>query len=367
MKGIILGAGVTGLAAGYATGFPIYEASNEPGGLCRSYYNEGYRFELGGGHWIFGSPHIISFIEKLSHVEKYERKAGIYINSIYPYPIQECLNKTEYPVSGSMREWFKGQFGNALCNIFFWPFNNKYTCGLDKYIIQDDPKKTPKDAKGYNDVFYYPAQGLNHFIDNLAKESNIHYEKEALFIDLKNKVVHFKNGEETRYDKLISTLPLERLLSLSGQYYEFFPYTSVIVCNIGGKPGPNTPKEHWLYIPGKEKFFRVGFYSNVEKTFAPEGKVSIYIETSCYPNTRMEASYPNEIFETLVRWGWVSDIEVYDFHHIDYAYTWVTKDTNRQACLDFLKDNDVISIGRYGRWKFQGIAESLEDGLGVVI
>ncbi len=66
---IILGVGITGLAAGMASRWPIYEAADIPGGICASYYvrpeesapltgvpndGEAYRFEIGGGHWIFG-------------------------------------------------------------------------------------------------------------------------------------------------------------------------------------------------------------------------------------------------------------------------------------------------------------------------
>ena len=35
---IILGGGMTGLAAGMTSGGPVYEASNAPGGICSSYY-----------------------------------------------------------------------------------------------------------------------------------------------------------------------------------------------------------------------------------------------------------------------------------------------------------------------------------------
>ena len=34
----ILGAGMTGLAAGLASGLPVYEAADTPGGICSSYY-----------------------------------------------------------------------------------------------------------------------------------------------------------------------------------------------------------------------------------------------------------------------------------------------------------------------------------------
>ncbi len=74
---LILGAGVTGLAAGYASGLPVYEAASAPGGICSSYYvrpgstqrlsqapadGEAYRFEIGGGHWIFGGDPAFSLV-----------------------------------------------------------------------------------------------------------------------------------------------------------------------------------------------------------------------------------------------------------------------------------------------------------------
>jgi protoporphyrinogen oxidase len=66
-KIIVLGAGMTGLAAGFSSGWPVYEASDVCGGICSSYYmrpgdtrrhanppddKAAYRFEIGGGHWI---------------------------------------------------------------------------------------------------------------------------------------------------------------------------------------------------------------------------------------------------------------------------------------------------------------------------
>ena len=72
---IILGAGITGLSASYVSGLPVYESTDNVGGICNSYYmrknseerlesqpmdDESYRFENGGGHWIFGGdPSVI--------------------------------------------------------------------------------------------------------------------------------------------------------------------------------------------------------------------------------------------------------------------------------------------------------------------
>ena len=36
-----------------------------------------------------------------------------------------------------------------------------------------------------------------------------------------------------------------------------------------------------------------------------------------------------------------------------------------KKALDWLKDKGITSIGRYGKWHFQGMAESIQEGLTV--
>src|SRR5271155_3982526 len=92
-KTVILGGGMTGLAAGMASGLPVYEAAPYPGGICASYYmrpqtserlheepadGEAYHFEVGGGHWIFGGdPAVIEFIRSMVKVQTYNRRASV--------------------------------------------------------------------------------------------------------------------------------------------------------------------------------------------------------------------------------------------------------------------------------------------------
>jgi hypothetical protein len=40
-------------------------------------------------------------------------------------------------------------------------------------------------------------------------------------------------------------------------------------------------------------------------------------------------------------------------------------ESRRERALKVLKGRDIISTGRYGKWKFQGILKSFEDGLSV--
>ena len=110
MCNLILGAGITGLSAGLASGLPVFEAVNSPGGICSSYYirpgekkrymhapvdGEAYHFEIGGGHWIFGGdPMVLRFIEAITPVKHYKRRSSVYFrdqNLYVPYPLQNHL------------------------------------------------------------------------------------------------------------------------------------------------------------------------------------------------------------------------------------------------------------------------------------
>jgi hypothetical protein len=56
---------------------------------------EAYRFEIGGGHWIFGGdPVLLRFIQSLTPVKSYKRISGIFFHrqKLYiPYPLQNHL------------------------------------------------------------------------------------------------------------------------------------------------------------------------------------------------------------------------------------------------------------------------------------
>lgn len=366
MKTIILGAGITGLVAGYESGAEIYEATDRVGGICRSYEMNGYRFDNGGGHWIFNVDKVRPFLDDHCNLRDYKRNAGVYFNKIMPYPIQGVINTPNNIVDGSMKEWMLNKFGNDMCKMFFFPFNERYTDGLYNSVIQDDEYKSPtaKDD-GYNTKFSYPKDGLDLLVEDIAADCLIHYKKKAINISAEHKTIWFDDGESVKYDRIISTIPLNQLLKLCGYANGYFPYTSTYVLNIGATKGINCPEEHWLYVPfSKSGFYRVGFYSNVDKMFAPEGNVSIYVERAYTGvSTDIGRTYVDDVIAELKSWGWIDRVDALDSNWIECGYTWLWNSTNRHDYLDMLADNDIISTGRYGKWKFQGISDSIMDGI----
>jgi len=420
----ILGAGITGLTVASKSGLTVFEAEDAPGGICASYYMSpgtkarerhlsdsiaAYRFEIGGGHWIFGADKkILDLLKKFASIKRYARSSAVYFSrkdKYVPYPIQNNLRFLEKKLtskilkeiqnlpeqsSPGLKQYLLNSFGPTLCKLFFYPFNGLYTAGLYKHIAAQETYKTPLDhnliirgadkqvpAVGYNAQFVYPQEGLDVLIKQMSKNCDIRYKKCVTRIDTKTKKIYFKDGSTQSYDALISTLPLNKVVEITGLEIDGGPppYTSVLVLNIGATRGRKCPNEHWLYLPdSKCGFHRVGFYSNVDASFLPKtskdanDRVSIYVERAYYggkkPTRESRISYANSVIDQLKRWGFVDEIEVVDSNWIEVAYTWLWPYSSwREDSIQKLEQNNIYQIGRYGRWKFQGIADSIKEGV----
>jgi protoporphyrinogen oxidase len=418
---VILGAGVSGLAASWASGAPAFEAAAFPGGICSSYYQEpgsprrqyhapqgssAYHFENGGGHWIFGAePVVRRFLARFSPLEAHRRQSAVYFPELDRYvsfPLQYHLGQLDpalgtraleemrrcsnLPAAGSLGDWLERTFGPTLCGLFFRPFHDLYTAGLTDEIAPQDGYKTPvdlaqvergvasvSDSAGYNVQFLHPGKGLAQIVQGMAGGGHVECGKQAVAIDLTGRRVDFSDGSGAAFDNLICTLPLDRSLALCGLALSQSPdpYTSVLVLNAGGRKGPKHPPHHWLYVPNsKAGFHRVGIYSNVSRHFVPRGNedlTSMYIERALPGGTRLTeaetSAWAASVVEELRAWGWLAEAEVLSPTWIDAAYTWRRPGSQwREAALALLDARGVTMAGRYACWRFQGIAESIRDG-----
>ena len=373
MKGLILGAGFTGLAAGIKTGFPIYEATDKAGGICNSYEMEGFQFFNGGPHLLFGKGVGLDYIKSLVPVNEHEKRAGVYYNKMFHYPIQTIAQQKTEIRAGTFKAWTHKHFSEAECNLFFDPFNEKYTAGLYNEVIQyDDYKTPPAGSKGFVSTFCDPVNGLADVVNRMAAQCTIHYNKRVAFVLVDQKTVMFTDGTTEKYDKLISTIPLNHLLFMAGKKDVNLPYSSVFVLNIGAEPEVNTPTDHWVYTPFcKSGFHRIGLYSNVDKRKAPEGMVNLSVEMAFASHwdyeTDIDAPFiAQEVIKELKEWRMIGKVKVFDPTWVPTAYTWLYSKKDQIDSLAWLKERDIISTGRYGKWHFQGLVDSIKDGFEVV-
>jgi protoporphyrinogen oxidase len=421
---LVLGAGMTGLATGFASQWPVFEAEATAGGICSSYYirpnstcrlavapedGEAYRFEIGGGHWIFGGdPVLTRFLRSLVSIKCYPRVSSVFFpeqNLYVPYPLQNHLSHLPQEIrvqaltemftapkgnQKTMADSLRQSFGAILTGLFFGPFHELYTAGLWTRIAPQDGYKTPVDAAlairgasehtppvGYNATFLYPVQGLNTLSLRLADQCDIHYNKRVVRIDAQDKSVAFEDGSSISYGSLVSTLPLNKMMNLAGlkSDEDSDPYTSVLVLNLGARRGRKCPLDHWIYLPNSRAgFHRVGFYDNVDRSFLPRSsresndRVSIYVERA-YPGSQRPSdqevkTYVDAVVRELQEWEFIGDTEVADPTWIDVAYTWSWPGSQwRALSIKQLEANDIVMVGRYAKWSFQGIADSIRDGL----
>jgi protoporphyrinogen oxidase len=410
----ILGAGVTGLAAASMLGGPVFEQADGPGGICRSYYirpgdrreldatppdGEAYRFEIGGGHWIFGGDPVgLEFISGIAPLRSYERRAVVHLGKLgltVPYPLQAhvedmgadwvgAVSEMGSPIARSrgcettMGAWLVESFGQTLSDLFFLPFHDRYTAGLTHQIAPQDGYKSPPPGRpqGYNSEFYYPIGGIDGLARQIAESCDVVYGKQVVEIDTGDRTCRFADGTRYRYDTLVSTLPLSTALELAGVVVDepSDPYTSVLVLNIGAERAVHCPAVHWQYEPdSKSGFHRIGFYSNVESDFLPASRrggshVSLYVERA-FPGgvrpTNLELDrYTADVLDELVERQYIGRLDVVHASWVDVAYTWRWPDSSwREEALSALSSAGIEQVGRYGRWVFQGIAESIGEGI----
>lgn len=407
---IIIGAGITGLAAGYFSKehFIIFEKENTVGGLCKSFKEKGFTFDCSGHFLHIKDIKIKNLIEKLigQKLLKTERNSAIlFKDKIIPFPFQanlfylddkekkDCVdgikNRKDIKIYNDMPfiDWSKATFGTGITKYFMQPYNQKlWNYNLKKLTaawtapfvpkptlkeIETSAYKSTKKEYGYNSVFYYPkAGGCQTIVDGFYKKikSNVCLNIKTEKIDLKNKRI-LAGGKYYFYDKLISTQPLKELLLQTenlpkniSSLIKNLQYTTTRCINIGIKYKRDIPdilkNIHWLYAPEKKyPFYRIGVYSNISPSAAPKKCFSLYIETTDIKNS--EDLIPILKKMKIIR----TDDEILSLNVIDMKYSYVIYNKERTKTLNkinkFLLDNDIYSIGRYGGWEYSFIEKNI--------
>ncbi len=412
---IILGAGITGLSVGFHLknrDYTVFEREDHPGGLCTSTYMDDFVFDKTGHLLHLKNSSSFDFINPLlkDNLARIERKAAVFSHGKYiPYPFQahtfalpkdaalECVlgfveNRKKKRKPASFKNWVLQNFGGGFAKHFFLPYNSKFwQTDLDSITADWAQWSIPvpqlhevlrgalgfeNSGMGYNSYFFYPAHsGINVLPDALSREvRNLSLNSEAVSLNMKKKSVTFKNGKSAEYEKLVSTLPLPKLLSLiedlPAKYRSAISglsYLSVQCLNLGINRKDISPY-HWIYFPEKEApFYRVGFYSNFTKDMAPKNTSSCYVE-STFLNRKMDEKH---FFETSIEWlkrcGILKKQDtVVAKQYIEIEHAYVMFDFYRkrhlQKILHHLGQQNIFSIGRYGSWDYMSMEDCLIQG-----
>src|SRR5688572_5503932 len=339
-KIVIIGAGPTGLGAGYRLkelgykNFQIYDRLPYIGGLASSFTDSaGFTWDI-GGHVMFSH---YKYYDKCfddlmgSDFQLNMRECWVRMfNSWVPYPFQnnirhlpkevtyECLAglvkaqaKGDHKSATNFREFIDKVFGDGIAKHFMLPYNfkvwahpaemmNKEWIGERVAVLDVDRAiknvvlGTDDFGWGPNNQFKFPLfGGTGEFYRRFGKplEGHINLSKAIDFINIAKKEIRFKDGEIVKYDRLISAMPLDKLCNdvINGEMPREIKRAAAGLRHSGGymvgigikQPCPST--KSWMYFPEANcPFYRVTYLSNYSPYMTPDKDThySLLCETS---------------------------------------------------------------------------------------
>ena len=394
---IIIGGGVTGVSLASfldQKDYLIIEGSDSIGGYCKTHKVDGFTWDYSGHFFHFNDESIkdiaTSNIEcEILEIQKISKifYKGEYIdfpfqNNIHQLEKSEfidCLsdiyNTNKNLEATNFSELSFSKFGKSISEKFIIPYNTKlYSCDLSqldhncmgRFLPKADFNSIMKSISGekynsYNDTFIYPVNGCFEFIKSISKNipiGKIHVDESVVSIDIDAKTLK-TNKNEYKFNNLVSTIPFTKLLSICGVSSNLLKSNKVVVFNIGFDK-PSETDAHWIYYPGGEVFYRVGFYDNILNS----DKMSLYVEVSFKIEDEVdEYDLYQFVVEDLKKCGVIKDHEVlaYEMLILDPAYVHITKDSIKlyeEWCL-LNNPKGIYSIGRYGSWTYCSIEDNI--------
>ena len=414
---LVVGAGPSGLgtaaffdvakkAAGSDARLVVVEAAVDPGGYCRTVKQDGFVFDYAGHFFHFRDPAMRDFLaarlpaDALCTLQRIARVIDVAGEEVaYPYQAHigglpkaafiACLtdlwraeqqrSNSTAPTPTSFKSWVRARCGDALCERFLFPYNEKlYAVDLDSLnadcmgrffpeVRVADVMRALSDDKGsfgYNACFTYPREGAVSYIDALRKDldDNDLFLNEAVVAIDTDAHVATTTKRRIHYRQLVSSAPLPKLLSLCGLPVEkgAFSWNRVVVFNLGFSEKARADA-HWIYVARADvPFYRVGFYDVI----VDGPRASLYVEIGLPQTGAVDVDgLLEQTLAGLRTLGIIDTQRLVSRHHVvmDPAYVHLTPQalTATTAALSTLSARNVHSIGRYGAWTYCSIEDNL--------
>jgi protoporphyrinogen oxidase len=227
---------------------------------------------------------------------------------------------------------------------------------------------------GGNATFRFPLHGgTGGLMDNLAKpfRKKIAFRHEAKRIDPARKLIEFKNGKRVSYRRLITSLPLDRLIKnvMTSPPPEVVRAAGELRYNSGWIVGIGINRKIksrrcWVYFPDERfPFYRVTYFSNYSPhNVAKPGEQSSFLcETAFSPGLKTDGSSVVEAtIDGLVRARLISDA---DRKRIAtkwkiriprlYPIPAINRDASLKTIENYLEKHGIKSVGRFGGWRYE--------------
>jgi protoporphyrinogen oxidase len=416
VKVVIIGAGPTGLGAGYRlselghSDWTILERAGGVGGLAGSYTDgAGFTYDV-GGHVMFSHySYWDNLADKLMGDEysELQREAWVWMEGRFlPYPFQSNIRhldaETVYEcVLGlieaqrtprtytNFEEWVYAVHGEGIGKHFMLPYNFKVWATppelmsygwigervavvdaaaiLRNVLLGEDNR-----SWGPNSTFRYPRRGGTGFLwEALAGyvKDNLRLSSGVKVVDHRRRVVITNGGDEHPYDVLLSTMPLNQLIAAMDHVppsvvaaVEGLHWSGSHIVGVGiDRPAQST--KNWIYFPEPDvPFYRVTYLSNYSPFMtADPDQMLLLTETSVSPHKpEDEETIVERVIEGLISTGLMDQTDTSRIvttwrcsPAMTYPVPTVTRDAALGVIQPWLRSQSIFSRGRFGSWLYE--------------
>ena len=426
---VIVGAGVSGLTVGYLlakNGYKVSLIEREPsvGGLSRSFYYDGFVFDIGPHRFHTDYQKVLDFLYEIltTEIVTIPRKSGIWLFDRYhEWPIRtssafnlpiSILCKTTIDlffqknnvsnVNENFESYIIGQYGKTLYDICFNKYTEKFCkikpallhrdwakAGIDRAIIDKEIKMNNlKDfirsalfPKPVDTKFLYPfGGGIDVFARKIAKKieslgGKILCNSEITGVNIQNEKVigiEYNNEQKIESPFVIWTAPITSMASLLNLPQTGLNFLSIICYNAILKGAPAVDYQ-WCYYGQEDVVFnRSTFPTNFHEATAPPGKHGVCLEVTCMENDyawNNPELLVNTIKKQLLRSKLckdINDIENIFIERVRDCYPLYTIDYKiklKKLVDEINKYKNLVLLGRSGTYWYNNMDHSIKQAL----
>lgn len=418
MQFVVIGAGPTGLGAAWRLkelgldDFVVLEQNGQVGGLAASYMDaEGFTWDFG----VHVAHSHYAYVDRLMErilpdgFLTHERRSWVYTqNTFVPYPFQynfrhlpeaarqECLNGLRHLHRGggrvtNFREWILGSCGAGIARHFMIPYNQKIwtvppeqmSCAwlgdrvpqIDLTRVQRNLVEQRDDVSwGPNHVFHFPRAGGTGAIWNAMQRhlgpGRIRLNTRVVAVDPAGRTLRLASGEMLRYDRLISTMPLNLLGPMTGRpglaaATGRLRHSQVQVVGVA-LPFPlpvHLRDKTWIYCPDDHTvYYRLTPFSLFSPAHTPDpGRYCSFLcevatpdSAAMHPEADLAARILTDLRQSgLLDFNPAAARTVHFKSTHGYPIPTLDRDAVLAQVLPDLEACDIYSRGRFGAWKYE--------------
>lgn len=407
----ILGSGMAGFGAAnelhrHGVRPKLYDQRPRPGGLTSSFKaGQGFVFDEGvhisftkngrvrdlfaGSAGEFQTGHVYCnnywrghWIKHPAQVNLHGLPAELIVNCIRDFVE---AGKAGDPEIRNFEDWLLATYGATFANTFPLVYTRKYHTTeasnmtvdwLGPRLYRPNLEEVLRGALEfeplevfYVDEFRYPSHGgFESFIKGFYSKADVRCDHEVVGIDMRERRLFFRNGNSAPFEKLISSIPLPRLIPLiqdtPAQVLEAaarLACTQCVVVNVGVRR-PIETRAQWSYFYDEDiPFARISYRRNLSPGNVPEGcdavQAEIYFSEKYRPLEGRADDWIEPAIDALIQCGILRGREeVVHQSAIFIPFANIIFDLDRRPALDivhgYLDDLGVAYCGRFGQWGY---------------